>query len=213
MSRAVVLGVRGAAALTIATGVVMQFVQRTDPRHPLLYFTVDSAVLAVVTLLAALAMPTGGLLARIRPGVCASALLSGLVYAAVIAPAQNGGSWFAPHDDIPVRIAQVLLHGVGPALLLLDFVLDPPRSTQSCRVATWWLLWPAGYFASVEVLAATGLGEMPYEFLDWRIVGLWALPTLVVVGAVFWAGVWGLALLGNALDRGRRVKPTLAASE
>lgn len=201
MTSSVVVVVRAAAALVMVLGVVMQFVQSTDPRHPLLYFTVNSAILAIVTLTIGLMRPTVNWLAAMRPGICAGVLLSAFVFAVAIAPSQNGGAWYAPHDDIPVRIANILLHGVGPALLLLDYLLDPPRSAQPRRLAGWWLLWPLIYFVAVAVLTAVGLGEVPYEFLDWHVVGIWAVPAVLAVGAVFWIGVWGLACLGNVRAR------------
>lgn len=160
-------------------GVACQFVQHTDPRFPLAYFTVDSAVLAgVVVLLTLLVGQLRGawqLRLAATVGVCVSAV----VFAAVIAPATETGTWFQPHDDWFVRTANLLLHGTAPALVVADYVARA-ETTSLRRSVSWAYVWPLTYLAGLLAVAAVFGGEMiPYPFLRPSVVG-W--PT--VAGAV-----------------------------
>jgi hypothetical protein len=148
-----------------AVGVVCQFIQRTDPRFPLLYFTVDSAVLAAVAAVLALAGRDGSWVRRVRLAAVVGVVVSGIVFAAVIAPATETGTWFQPHDDLPVRTATVLLHAVAPILVTVDYLMR--RSGLSIRATILWSYpWPLGYLAGIGVLAGlVGSEVMPYPFL------------------------------------------------
>jgi hypothetical protein len=128
-------------ALNQTVGVVCQFVQDTDPRFPLWYFTIDSAVLAGVAAL--LALLSGGRRGgwRLRLAGVIGVCLSAAVFATVIAPATETGTWFQPHDDPVVRTATVLLHGVAPVLVVVDYLAraDAPSVRQSLA---WSYVWP-----------------------------------------------------------------------
>lgn len=187
--------VRLAAIAAFAVGVLCQFVQGTDPTFPLLYFTVCSAVLAVVVLGLAALRPEAMVLDRWRGAVTVAVVLSGLIFATVLAPVNNGGPWFAPHDDGWIRTANVLLHGVGPVLAVADFFLHPFRTrTGTWRLALTWCLWPAAWALVALPLDLTGLAETPYLFLQVREVG----DVPAVLGAV--VGLFTLVTgLGAAL--------------
>ena len=176
-----------AAAVVFLTGVVAQFAQHTDPTFPLLYFTVDSALLYGLLALVHALVPAGRVARAARSLVSAltpAVVFSGLVYATVIAPALNGGAWFAPGDDAVCRLAQMLLHGVGPALALVLTWADPAPPPPGRRAA-WWLAWPLGYLV---VVTATDVS--PYAFLppgapEVQVAGVAAVLALVY-GGVAW---------------------------
>ncbi|MBS1696701.1 MAG: Pr6Pr family membrane protein [Actinobacteria bacterium] len=164
-------------------GVACQFVQHTDPRFPLAYFTVDSAVLAgVIALLALLVGQFRGawqLRLAAAVGVCVSAV----VFAAVIAPATQTGTWFQPHDDWFMRTANLLLHGTAPVLVVADYVARA-EATSVRRSVSWAYVWPLTYLAGLLAVAAVFGGDtIPYPFLRPSVVG-WPTATGAVIALI-----------------------------
>lgn len=174
-------------------GIACQFVQYTDPRFPLAYFTVDSAVLAgVAALLALLVGPFRGawqLRLAAAVGVCVSAV----VFAAVIAPATETGTWFQPHDDWFVRTANLLLHGTGPVLVVADYVARAER-TSVRRSVSWAFVWPLTYLAGLLAFVAVVGGDViPYPFLRPSVVG-WPTTVGAVIALIVLVAVIGAIL-------------------
>lgn len=207
-------GLRAVTALTLAAGVTCQFVQRTDPTPPLLYFTVDSALLALVALLAPRRRPAAGAgrgvwAHRVRAAAVVGVLLSALVYVLVIVPGSPSGSWFAPHDDVWVRVATVLLHGVAPVLVLVEFLAGTSPGAGTLSEAALLVWWPAAYLAVVATLAWSGAAAVPYVFLRPSEFGAGATAAVV---AVLCATVVALGaalsavhrLVARKADEGRR---------
>jgi len=205
------LWVRIAAAVVLVSGVACQFLQKTDPTFPLLYFTVDSALLLAAALVGAELRPQSLVTEEIRGATTVGVVLSGLIFTAVIAPATETGTWFQPHDDPWVRAAILLMHGIGPVLAVTDFMLHPLRAAgRSWRVALRWCVWPLVYLVVVLPLDLAGIAEIPYPFL--RIRGL---PTLGAFAALLLiAGTLSVGLVGlHRRVRGvRAATPSLRAS-
>lgn len=182
--------------------VIFQFVQATDSRFPLLYFSVDSAAFAgVVALLALLGWQDGWFVrARLTSGV--GVLVSAIVFATVIVPASETGTWFQPHDDLWARAATVLMHGVAPALVTLDFLIR--NSAHSIRSALLWsYLWPLIYSGVLIVLALIfGSNVIPYPFLLPASMG-WPMVAVAVVALAVLVGVSGVML--GVLSRAAQV--------
>ncbi|MER6562754.1 Pr6Pr family membrane protein [Streptomyces sp. NPDC001027] len=158
---------RAMAAVALTLGVVCQFVQRTDPTPALLYFTVDSAVLATAVMLLGLPHgPADSVRAdRVRGAAVVGVVFSSLVYMTVIAPSSPSGTWFGAHDDAWARTATVLLHGAAPALVVVEFLLTPYALAATWREATRLTWWPTAYLAVVGTLSWSGAATMPYVFL------------------------------------------------
>lgn len=165
-----------------------QFVQHTDPRFPLWYFTVDSAILAGVAAAAGLAGPHARWVPALRHTAAVGVLVSALIFAAVIAPASPSGTWFQGHDDIPVRIATVLLHGVAPVLVIACCWLRPTGLRGRAAIG-YAYLWPLAYLAGLcAMLSVRGPGVMPYPFLapgqmGWGTVGLASSALTALIAA------------------------------
>ncbi|MCO7274074.1 MULTISPECIES: Pr6Pr family membrane protein [Cellulosimicrobium] len=185
---------RGVTVAVLVVGVVCQLVQGTDPAPALTYYTVDSAILLAATLIVASARPGWAWVDGARGAATSGVVLSGLVFATVIAPATPTGTWIQPHDDAWVRVANVLLHGVGPVLATADYLVRPQRGRRGTfGTALRWCLWPLVYFAVVLPLDLAGQAHVPYPFLDVHEAGWTA-----VLGAV--AGLFVVVLgLGAAL--------------
>ncbi|WP_370500196.1 Pr6Pr family membrane protein [Mycolicibacterium sp. jd] len=188
------------AIQTIA--VVCQFMQRTDPRFPLLYFTVDSAILAGAVSALSVAGFKSEWLSRLRLTAAVGVLISAIVFATLIAPASETGTWFQPHDDVAVRVATALMHGVAPIMVTVDAVLRV--DTQSIRsTLSWSYLWPLVYMAGLALLAGVvGPDVIPYPFLRPRVVG-WptAVVCLVVLLGLVAALGFSLGLINRAVGR------------
>jgi hypothetical protein len=186
--------VRAATAAVLLVGVACQFLQHTDPRFPLLYFTVDSALLAGVLAACGLVLraPKCQAIAMARGGAAIGVVFSGLTYAVVIAPATATGTWFQPWDDLWVRTATVLMHGLGPILVIGDFVLQPVRTSRPWLVATLWCGWPVLYAVVVVALQIAGVAQVPYPFMQPAEMG--GVGPVLAVGA-------GVALVFVLLGR------------
>lgn len=185
------------AAITLLAGVVLQFLQQTDPVFPLLYFTVDSALLEAVILLSLLRRPraehTG-----VEITAVAGVLLSALVYTTVIAPSSPSATWFNDGDDLRVRIATILLHGVAPILIMAEYLTRTQDRKPTVRHAFILLWWPTAYLVVVGAFDAVDLCTVPYPFLQPSESGHFAvLAAVLVIGLIN-------VLLGLMLVAGRR---------
>ncbi|WP_157897596.1 Pr6Pr family membrane protein [Mycolicibacterium rutilum] len=189
-SRWLTVGVVGTEML----GVACQFVQSTDPRFPLVYFTICSALLTGAAAAASLAWPERAAVNRLRIAGAVGVVLSALIFAVVIAPATPTGTWFQPWDDGWVRTATVLLHGVAPVLVVAELLVRPPQR----GLGTWMVSaygWAALYLAAVSIAGATTRFTVPYPFLipsesGWPNVVL-ALAAITALISVITAALYG----------------------
>ncbi|EHB48693.1 hypothetical protein MycrhDRAFT_5534 [Mycolicibacterium rhodesiae JS60] len=173
-------GVTAAVLVTETVAVTCQFVQHTDPRFPLLYFTVDSAVLAAVTAAITLTRPQFRYLPALRVTSAVAVVVSALIFATVIAPATPTGTWIQPHDDNWVATATILMHGVAP--LLVSIALPSLPLPMYLRYG---YLWPVVYLAALVVVATLGSVPMPYPFLAPSQIGCpGAIASAVALAAI-----------------------------
>lgn len=183
--------------------VVCQFMQHTDPRFPLWYFTVDSAILAGLGAAADLAMPHARWVPALRHTAAVGVVVSAVIFAAVIAPTSPSGTWFQGHDDLPVRVATVLFHAVAPALVIGCHSLRPTGLRGRAAVG-YAFLWPLAYLVGLCIMvAARGPGVIPYPFLAPGQVG-WGIVALAVgaLSALIAATGAGLSAMNRAGRRG-----------
>lgn len=179
--------------LTEAVAVLSQFVQNTDPRSPLVYFTVLSGVLA--GLVAAVETTTrhrGDWLDGARVTAAIGVVVSAIIFAALIAPSTPTGTWFQPWDDGWVRTATVLFHAVAPALVIADLVLRRPLLSPMR-----WLLaaysWPLTYLVSIAWTATAFGVKLPYPFLSPSQMG-WGTVSIAIASLATLVGVVAVAL-------------------
>ena len=197
---------RATLLVTLLVGLACQVVQTTDPTPILCYFTMDSAILQA----AIMVMLLSRAVTRIEPSttwaaarltVVTGMVVSGAVYAAVIAPTSpSGGWWFNPADDPAVKTATTLIHGVATLLAIAEYVASgTPLPMRRAWLALWW---PGAYLAVMEVLSAAGVQTIPYPFLEPAVAGWWTIASciglMVVVLAV------AVALLRAATRRDAR---------
>lgn len=204
MKPAQALGVATAAVLV--AGVVCQFVQRTDPVFPLWYFTVDSAILAAVASAWTLGDADGRAITSLRGLSTVAVVLSGAVYATVIAPMSATGTWFQPWDDLWVRAAIVLMHAVAPVLAVAQFLTRRAPKGNPSTVAGTWCLWPVLYVTLMLAIAGATSARIPYAFLDPAQMGgvLPALGSAAAVGILFFLLGRGALALHSLVGRHER---------
>jgi len=158
------------------------------------YFTVESNVLAIVVLgVEAAARPGGSGWAWLRGAATFAMVVTGVVYAVLLAGADVGviDAW-----------VNTVLHQVGPAVMLLDWVLLPPVVRRFSRTV-WWLALPLAYLV-YSLIRGPLVDFYPYPFLDPRLSGGYARIAAYAVGLA--AVMAGLALaigaVGARLARG-----------
>ena len=168
-----------------------------NPVNYFSYFTIESNVIAVVSLLVALAAGAGrgpGV-DRLRGAAVVYMCVTGVVYALLLRD-----------TDVDTAIVWVnaVVHQVMPVVLVLDWLLDPPAARLRMRDALWWLAYPVAWIA-YTMLRGPIAGWYPYPFLDPGPGGY--APVLVTIAVVFVAGAvlcLLVAWVGNVL-RGRGV--------
>lgn len=182
--------------------VTCQFVQRTDPRFPLVYFTVDSALLAgLVAASTVLRLRWRGVLDYVRLTAAVGVVLSAVIFGAVIAPATPTGTWIQPHDDWWVRTATILMHGVAPVLVIADSLLRPVTGRWP-RVIMATYSWPVCYLGVMTMVVVSGVVAMPYPFLLPSQVGWGTTAAAVLLMSVLVAVVGpGLVAVGRHIRR------------
>ncbi|QNG21360.1 hypothetical protein SAMN05444695_11076 [Rhodococcus triatomae] len=160
------------------------------------YFTIQSNVLAVGVLLAgAVWDPTSDRWQLVRGAVTTYLVITAVVYAVLL-------------SDIDVmlddRWSNSILHQVIPLVLVLDWLLVPPRRPIGLVRAPTWLVYPLVY-ASYSLIRGAWIGWYPYPFLDpWDKGYPRLMLDLVVLGAVMAVLAFGVAAIGDLSGRLRR---------
>lgn len=87
--------------------------------------------------------------------------------------------------------ANYIVHGVVPALAIVDWVLFLPHGRVP-RAAAWtWLIYPAVYAVFIFVRAEAGgpiygTTRYPYPFIDVDLIGAWVAAVAVAMAAAFY---------------------------
>jgi hypothetical protein len=120
---------------------------------------------------------------------------TGIVFAALLAGMDADLQLTEPWVD-------VVLHQVMPAVMVVDWLLAPPRSRLSVRNGLVWIAYPALYVA-YSLLRGPIVDWYPYPFLDPRGEGGYPEVALYSAGiAVMFVGlIWLVVTLGNAARR------------
>ncbi|MGW4369998.1 Pr6Pr family membrane protein [Nocardia takedensis] len=149
------------------------------------YFTIQSNVLGVaVLLIGGLRDPAGRRWQTIRGAVTLYLLITGVVYAVLLA-----------NLDVMLtdRWINDVLHRILPIVLLADWVLSPVALGVTARLIGGWLIYPLVY--GVYTLIRGPLVDWyPYPFIDPRHQGYVSL----IIGLIVLAGVFALLALAVA---------------
>ena len=158
------------------------------------YFTNLSNLLAATMLVVAAARPKHGATIDLLRGIAVVAIaLVGLVFGALLRNADLGGllPWI-----------NTVVHFVMPCAVVVDWLLDPPRTHLGARRLLTALAFPTTYL--VYVLARGSVtGWYPYPFLNPAHVGGYAGVAAYAAGIAiaFVAVGWLLFAVGDRLRR------------
>lgn len=158
-----------------------------DPLHYFSYFTIDSNLLAAALFLI-LALRGGRRsmgfeMARGVAVVCMT--VTGVVFTLLLAG-----------TDVDTAIPWVndVVHSVMPIVVVVDWLLDPPRQRLTYRQGVTWALVPVFWLAYTLVKGPI-VGKYPYPFLDpanggYGTVAVYVVLITLILGLVCLAAVW-----------------------
>lgn len=154
------------------------------------YFTIESNIVGVVVLLVGgVADPGGRRWQVIRGAAALYLLITGVVYAVLLA-----------NIDVMLsdRWINDVLHRVLPIVLIADWVLVPARLEIGARLIGGWLIYPAVY--GIYSLVRGPIAHWyPYPFLDPRGQGYPSLLLGLVILAIVFALLAAAVLLAGRL--------------
>jgi hypothetical protein len=158
--------VRAAMAVAIVVALVDQFAFGQDlPTFQAVnffsYFTVLSNIFAAVLLAALAARPAltaDHAVSVVRGAVTLYMAVTGIVYNVLLAPA-------AADVSTNLEWVNIVVHVVGPIVVVADYLLDPPRERPTVAEAATWLVFPAVWLA-YTMLRGPSADWYPYPFLD-----------------------------------------------
>jgi hypothetical protein len=130
-------------------------------------------------------------------------VITGLVYWTLLASQMTAAT---------IKWENDIVHGVMPAVLVLDWLLMPPAARLSLAKATQWLAFPLLYLA-VSLVRGPIVHWWPYGFLDPRKPGGYLHVTTwsLIVTAVFVLFMTLIVAAGNQLG-GRRSSAAVSAA-
>jgi hypothetical protein len=166
------------------------------------YFTYESAILSsVVLLLYGLGrerVSESGWADWVRGGAVVYMATTGIVYQVLL-------SGLRPDDGTASQWwVNLIVHQLLPVLMVLDWLLDPPRIRMAFRRATWWLVYPLA-FVIYSLIRGEYVDWYPYGFIDPTVDGGWTkvVTYSVAIAIAILALGWLTVTIGTRL-RARR---------
>jgi hypothetical protein len=168
-----------------------------NPLNFFTFFTILSNLLAMCVLLGGGRRQLSGqppLPDMLRGAAVVYMTVTYLVFAVLLRDAQEQLQTHVPWVDS-------VLHRVAPIVIMLDWLIDPPRQPIAFRRSLAWLAFPVAWTAFTLVRGAID-GRYPYPFLDPSNGGYAVVALYVVAIFVVFVGVcWVVSLAGSALRR------------
>jgi hypothetical protein len=125
------------------------------------FFTIQSNVLAAAVLAATAVLRPASrppLFDAVRTGVTLYIAITGVVFAVLLSGSQES-------LDTHVAWVNLVVHTVQPIVLVVDWLVDPPRHRCSYTTAAAWLAYPVAWFA-YTLARGVSTGFYPYPFVD-----------------------------------------------
>ena len=151
----------GIVAITYQFASLRQGLPTFSPGNFFSFFTIQTNLLAIAMLaLVVVVRPPERtiLFDAVRGAVTLYIAITGVVFALLLAGMQ---------ESLDTHIAWVdfTVHKLMPLVLVVDWLLDPPRHRLSLRIGATWLLYPFAYLVYTLIRGAS-VGWYPYPFLD-----------------------------------------------
>lgn len=168
----------------IGTQFVAGIQNQSNLVHFFSFFTIQSNILAATILLI---VGIGSILGEkatssftfLRGGATLYMVMTGIIFALLLSGLQR---------DLQTTIPWVntVLHYLMPAVMLVDWLLFPPKKPLPFRISVWWLVYPALYLA-FSLVVGSSTQWYPYPFMNpltssWEAVA--ATCSLIAVGIV-----------------------------
>lgn len=179
--------------LLILVALIVQLATNIQQGHSVVnffsFFTVESNILAAIILLV---VGVGTLthqkatpeFAFIRGAATLYMTITGIVFALLLSGLQA-------ELQLTVPWINTVLHYIGPVVLLVDWLLFPPKFKFTFRMALGWLVFPVVYLC-YSLIRGSFVGWYPYPFIN-PIQNGW--PAVIVMSIIIAIGAAGLAWL------------------
>jgi len=159
------------------------------------FFTIQSNVLAVCVLCATAVVrraERSPVFDVVRGAITLYMAITGVVFAVLLSGLQES-------LDTHIGWVNFVVHSLLPVVLVVDWLVDPPRSRPSLRVGAFWLVYPLAWFVYTLVRGSRA-DWYPYPFVDVSEHG-YGRVFLNGVGLLVFFAVAGsvLVLVGNLL--------------
>lgn len=160
------------------------------------FFTVQSNLLAAVVLLCGAFGLTDRWPDRVADLVRGAAVVymatTGVVYGLLLVG-------YVEHLQTNVVWADTVVHRVIPIVLVVDWLIEPPRTRLTVRAALVWLWFPLAYVV-YSLIRARIVDWYPYPFFDPDLVGGYAGVAVACAGiaAFILLMSWLTVMIGNA---------------
>lgn len=181
------------------------------------FFTIESNLLTVAVLLAGAALALRGQETSpawelFRGAVAAYMMTTFIVFAALL-------SGLPDELDLTEPWVNVVLHQLMPIVIVIDWVISPPRHRLTIRQALVWMLFPLAY-CIYSLIRGPIADWYPYPFLNPDSVGGYAgvLAYSVGIAILFMGIIWALVTVGNKArdwwdDRSASLQPAIQDGE
>lgn len=156
------------------------------------FFTIESNILAALVLLivgfgALAGAKAYRTFAFIRGAATLYMVITGIVFALLLAGLEQ-------RLQVTVPWINIVLHYIMPIVMLVDWLLFPPKFAFTFRQTLLWLIFPLLYLV-YSLVRGPLVGWYPYPFLDASQIGWMSVAIMsvaIAIGAAFLA--WLLAL-------------------
>jgi len=132
------------------------------PENFFSFFTIESNILAVVSLLLGALFAFAKIKSRkldfFRGAVTLYMVVTGIVFAVLLSGLENAQLTAVPWDNI-------VLHYIMPIVIALDWFMDPPKKRFTMKKALLWLAFPIAYLG-YSLIRGPIVEWYPYPFLD-----------------------------------------------
>jgi hypothetical protein len=127
------------------------------------FFTIESNILAAIIFIIVgigtlMQQKSNPQFAFIRGAATLYMTMTGVIYVLLLS-----GNEVALQTTVPW--VNIVLHYLFPAVVLLDWILFPPKFHLSFKKALWWLVFPGIYFI-YSLIRGSFIGWYPYPFLN-----------------------------------------------
>lgn len=165
------------------------------------FFTIESNILAAIVLLivgfgALAGAKAYRTFAFIRGAATLYMVMTGIVFALLL-------SGLEQRLQVTIPWVNIVLHYIMPVVMLVDWLLFPPKFRFSFGQTLFWLIFPLAYLV-YSLIRGSLIGWYPYPFLDVSQIG-WVsvivMSVVIAIGAAVLAWLLSLRTRYKVIER------------